>query len=805
METFAAYLLKSIIWLTGFALVYFLFLRNERYFMLKRIYLVTGILISLIFPLITIHYQVILPAPQINQFDLQGAGVPSGTVAKQNSFDYRLVLLLLYLTGVMVLIIRSARNFRDLFGAIRKAGISNVGPAKLIRASQFPASFSFFNYVFINPSVGDGEKEEIMNHEIVHVIQKHWFDLLMAEMLRLFQWVNPFAWIYTRFIRLNHEYLADETAIQCTASPANYRAALVNQLFSSPVISLSNSFNYSLNKKRFDMMKKVIVSPYRKMKILLVLPVFAIVFYAFAAPEYHYSATTENSLTILQTPVIQDKEIKGFVLKEDGTPLNGVSVLVAGTQIRTKTDASGNFKITDVPENAFVVFSYRGYLTRFIKAEFAKVMNITMQKDPDYKEPAASPEPIIVIDDVISNKTRNDIFSNSDNQIASLKSLSAKDATTKYGEKGKNGAIEIMTIKRAKELGIKVPFRRRNPEDFPTFSGERFTAFTSWVKSNLKYPEEARIKKLEGWVQVNFIVETDGTVSNVKYTGSADPILGNTVAQVVKSSPKWEPAKNPEAKEPFESSVTLKFNLPDQILDEEPFVVVEEMPMYPGGDGELLKFIAENTHYPDSAKAHGIQGRVILRFVVSAEGKTEDVTVLKGVNPLLDAEAVRVTSLISGWKPGSQGGKPVPVWYMVPVTFTLNSNTDGGNPPTTISEGKAQQEKTGTDTSKQEPYTMVEELPQYPGGDGELLKFIAENTQYPDSAKAHGIQGRVIVRFAIEPDGNVDNISVIKGVDPLLDTEAVRVVRLLKGWKPGMQEGKPVAVWYMVPITFTLK
>jgi beta-lactamase regulating signal transducer with metallopeptidase domain len=298
MEAFASYLMKSAIWLTGFAIIYFLFLRNERYFKLKRIYLISGILISFIFPLISFHYQVEMPVPAISRADF--LGVSGSAIQVQHldiagkPFDYRLILLTLYLTGMILLLFRAVGHFRSLFKTINKADINKQGPAKLIRASQFPASFSFFNYVFINPSVSENEAEEIMNHEIVHVRQKHWFDLLLVEILRLIQWINPFAWIYTGFIRLNHEYLADQVALQRTASPAHYRAALMNQLFESPVISLSNSFNYSLNKKRFDMMKQIITSPYRKLKVLLVLPVFAIVFYAFATPEYHYQAQPEN-------------------------------------------------------------------------------------------------------------------------------------------------------------------------------------------------------------------------------------------------------------------------------------------------------------------------------------------------------------------------------------------------------------------------------------------------------------------------------------------------------------------------------
>ena len=138
-----------------------------------------------------------------------------------------------------------------------------------------------------------------MNHEMVHIRQKHWLDLVLVELLCILQWFNPLAWIYVRFMRQNHEYLADEVALQRTSDPAIYRAALLNQIVGAPVVSLANSFNYSLNKKRFNMMKNIISSPYRKMKILLILPVFAIVLYSFAKPDYKYQIYGQSSDTYL--------------------------------------------------------------------------------------------------------------------------------------------------------------------------------------------------------------------------------------------------------------------------------------------------------------------------------------------------------------------------------------------------------------------------------------------------------------------------------------------------------------------------
>jgi TonB family protein len=111
---------------------------------------------------------------------------------------------------------------------------------------------------------------------------------------------------------------------------------------------------------------------------------------------------------------------------------------------------------------------------------------------------------------------------------------------------------------------------------------------------------------------------------------------------------------------------------PEDIKTEEvPFTVAEKMPMFPGGDAALLKHIAENTVYPREAITKNISGRVIIRFCVTAAGGISQISVLKGVSPELDTEAIRVVKTLPAFSPGMQGGVAVPVWYMVPITFTL--------------------------------------------------------------------------------------------------------------------------------------
>lgn len=101
-------------------------------------------------------------------------------------------------------------------------------------------------------------------------------------------------------------------------------------------------------------------------------------------------------------------------------------------------------------------------------------------------------------------------------------------------------------------------------------------------------------------------------------------------------------------------------------------------------------------------------------------------------------------------------------------------------------------------------FEVVENMPEYPGGQATLMKFIAQNLQYPTVAKEAGTQGRVIVQFVVEQDGTITNAKAVRNVEPSLDQEAVRIINAMPKWKPGMQRGKPVRVKLVVPVMFRL-
>jgi len=241
------------------------------------------------------------------------------------------------------------------------------------------------------------------------------------------------------------------------------------------------------------------------------------------------------------------------------------------------------------------------------------------------------------------------------------------------------------------------------------------------------------------------------------------------------------------------------------------YTVVEKMPQFSGGEEALIQYINSHVKYPTDAFKNGIQGKVILRFVVNESGKVGNVEIIRALYPSINTEGIRVIKSLPDFTPGEQNGKKVAVWYTMPITFRLDDGHD----------------------SHKGTYTVVEKMPQFPGGEEALLQYINRNVKYPIEAQKTGTQGKVIVRFIVSETGKVQNATVVKSIIEnvkkigevvvvgygnqtdvktqaaetnmvLLEKEANRVISSLPDFIPGEQNSKKVAVFYTLPITFRL-
>lgn len=222
--------------------------------------------------------------------------------------------------------------------------------------------------------------------------------------------------------------------------------------------------------------------------------------------------------------------------------------------------------------------------------------------------------------------------------------------------------------------------------------------------------------------------------------------------------------------------------------------MVDQMPEYPGGFDSLIREIASKIVYPPACRDSNIQGKVFVRFIVNEDGSISDIEA-KAPHPLLKEAAVNAIKTLGRFKPGMDKGKPMKVWYNVPVSFRLQ--TDSSDNVEYLEPGITRDRKTGI-------FIISETPPEFPTGEAGLMKFIQDHVIYPEVERDNDISGRVLVKFVVDEEGKITDIKVAKSVSEGLDSEAVRVVRLLPAFKPGTYQGKPVKVYFNLPISFQL-
>lgn len=731
MSNLLLYILKVSAGTTLLYLCYLLFFSRDTFYLRNRVLLIMILMLPVIFPAIKIPVSVNVTsaADAVKQSDsfLISETTPGSIMSDTvNSFDYNRLIILIYFTIAGVLLLRVFISLISTFRIIKGCrNISSRFPRVVISDNQIPP-FSFFPFAVIPAEeYNTGTYSDLLDHEFAHIKQGHTFDLLLSELFIALQWFNPFVWLIRRSIVLNHEYLADRVTLINMKSVKEYQYRLLNFQSGFNIISLAHSFN-SVIKNRIIMINKKPTLKYAMLKTFIILPVIAFLVYAFATPEYKYNALSSDVPATLQSAETIQLGVKGIVINEEGKTLERVNVSSTGpvgNAMFTSTDNEGKFTIINAQTDAYLSFYLNGYKRQTVKADFSSGMVIKMERNPNntgIRIPGLSPDILIVINGVISEKPQAELLNEiNPEHILSVSVISEPDARRKYGEKGKNGVLEISAIEKSAGALPKVTYLRQTPDDYPTFQGKPYVSFKDWLLKKVNYPAEAVALGRSGHVTANYTVDADGTIGKVAISGMPDRLLADAVINAIKSSPKWEPAKNQKAREPFSATVSLFFELPDKIFDDDVYVTAEIMPKYTRGEAALLSFIKRNTKYPEAAQAEKIEGRVIVRFIVNKDGDAEDPVILKGIHPLLDAEALRVIGRLKEFDPGYQAGSPVKVYYILPVEFSL-------------SEPKAL-------------FSRTSEL--------EILKFLGNNTGYPSDAKTSSDTGRIFVVVKMDKGG----------------------------------------------------
>lgn len=675
------YFLKINVAIALFYAFYRLFFYKDTFFTWRRTALLCFFAVSAIVPLFNIQTWIEQQEPMAAMADLYATVVlPELTLTPQPETDWKQLLA----DGIgivywLVVALLAARFLVQLTGIIRlgrRCPTQKIDDTTVHLLPRPEGPFSFFRWIFVYPDAHTGEElHEILTHERTHARQWHSIDVMIGELACIVCWFNPFAWLMKREIRTNLEYMADEKVLETGHDSRTYQYHLLGLSHHKAAATIYNSFNVLPLKKRITMMNKRRTRAIGRTKYLMFLPLAALLMIvsnieAVARATQKITAEVMEAVTPAETPEVQPQ-----------------------------------------PENIAPLH----------------------KQEPDNIAPSSQPE-------------------------MNVAPIPQQEKSKKVTYKGKI-----------------VDDEAGNPiSDVKIIIDHKYQSIT---KSTVN-------------AQGEFRIETSPEASILFEHTKSD---GSKLVRFC--TPKVLAQMNPDN---MVIELIPYIDIKTAATEADVYEVVENMPEFPnGGMTALMKYLSDNIRYPEAAHKAGIQGRVTVQFVVGKDGSIGNVSILRGVNADLDAEAIRVISSMPKWKPGTQKGEPVKVKYTVPVMFRLAPEPVEKIDETTV---------VGYHTPVAgEVYDVVDKMPEFPGGMTGLMQYLSKNIRYPAEAQTKGIQGRVTVAVIINTEGKAVNASIVRSVDPSLDAEALRVASTMPDWVPGTKDGKPVNVKYTFPVTFRLQ
>lgn len=210
---------------------------------------------------------------------------------------------------------------------------------------------------------------------------------------------------------------------------------------------------------------------------------------------------------------------------------------------------------------------------------------------------------------------------------------------------------------------------------------------------------------------------------------------------------------------------------------------------YIGGTDSLIKFIQAQTDFSKKVEQKNLAGAAFISVITDENGKVKDLKITYGEKDEAIAELFKGLMNTPNWSPALYGDKAVKFQTDISVSYYDKELSIFSN------------------SFLNKDSTLVEVMPEFPGGPMEMMRYIQKNIKYPQMAKETGLQGKCFLRFVVLPNGKITNVVVLRGVPGCLecDREAMRVIKTMSVWKPGTQNGKPVPVFFNLPINFYLR
>ena len=715
-----SYLLKSTIAFTALYGLYLVLFKRNQQFLISRFYLIFTVVFASLFPFIKFISYKTIEIPAIEKIIPEVANAGSILTTNKLAISFWNYNNMSNIAFYLYLIVSSLIFVRLLYMLIRfcvnlfkHSKVERLYGRNVIISEYWDQTFSFFGIIVLPKNdLQLKENQLLVMHELAHVKQCHSVDLLLAELFQIIHWFNPLAHLIRKDMREIHEFLADYSVVSDGVSKHAYQQLLLNYLANSITPRVANSFSAKLLKKRFAMMTTNKTPKSVLIKYTLAIPVIAMLIGLM-------SFQTEIMYVEKQTPIEFTEKSENTVNGDKVNPQPAESETIANalqekdpyeamtTRLKEYAKNYTMLKLFQIDnkntQNELPVILKEGCVYRFylVGEEKDKAMKQFVAITKETKEGTSE---LKSLDISCHNGYSSTKFTCTETGAYKLRVVD-NSAGEKYIvglyfqemveiDKDKKETTPIIKYETDKTSSQKDTSKYATKafivvEEMPKFNNRGLEAAREHIAQNLKYPKAAKDKGIQGNVFVNFVVESNGKVSNVKVVKSVDPMLDAEATKVIEEMPDWTPGKQRGKNVDVQFTLPVVFSLSEKpqnfeteqvVLSStkeekyEPFVVVEQMPKFNNQDVEAAReYMAKNVKYPETAAKQGIQGKVFISFVVEEDGSVSTAKIERGVDPLLDKEAIRAAESMPKWTPGYQRGKAVRVKLTVPVAFTLDN------------------------------------------------------------------------------------------------------------------------------------
>lgn len=668
------FIITSSICLSIFLAAYYLLLEKEKMHNFNRFYLLSSIVISLLIPFLNFEIIKEIPVEISETAMIEGIAISKAVFVEEETSILPLIVWCLYGLITFGLFIRFGKNILELVSKTKSNPTVKYQNANLVLLDEKVLPHTFWNSIFINFDDYNRRniEDELYTHELVHVNQKHTFDILFIETLKTIFWFNPLFYFYKKAIQLNHEFLADEEVVKSCDNVPFYQTLLLQKNNINHVFLTSN-LNYQVTKKRLIMMTKNTSKTLALLKKVAILPILIGMIYFFCVeivaqektitikPEKSEgqiiaSATTK---TEKNNKINEDEYFKGVRFKyyenkdgklifdkkyEELTESEKKEIeasLILGKQKPFEKKSPSQKELNDFKNSKKFAIWIDGKnvqnneLNKYKSKDFAHYSGSVILKNARTKK---HPQPFQYWFYTKPYFEKNNMGKQIDkypgDEIVIWKDGKALMLmpNEKSFVKAKTSAIENDTIKKSKK-----------PLEKVTINGSIYEKIDDkYFNEKGSFEADGKTKHKNGYIKINnetcfYVTDSNGEIEYYNRYGN----------RINKNGEKLEANSIPNNEVHSTADLT-------------------EKPEFEGGMNAFFKYVAKNYKVPTEK----LNGKIFMSFIIETDGSLSNIKTIKDIGFGTGDEAIRVLKNCPKWKPGKIGNKSVRTQYSLPISIS---------------------------------------------------------------------------------------------------------------------------------------